>query len=399
MKNSLELTDEKAQLKKRATEMIETCKMEIRDFNQSESEEFASIKTKIEEINEELRSIEKALSEPEETNTKENIKSNKETMTEFRLLKAINDIANNRNLDEVSSAVVANGTEEMRKAGLSYSGQIQLPVAELRDITVASEGEDVVATNLYDILEPLRAKNVLVKAGAKFITGLVGDVQIPTMHAGQCTWEGETASAKESGQTFSSIKLQPKRLTAYLDLSKQFLVQDSKDAEALLRQDLINAINSKLESTILGSAAGSATQPEGIFYTATPESVTTISDFKGIADLEAKIEDANVIGECTYVMSNKAKAAFRVMPKSTKSTQLVMESGEIDGTPVYNTSNVEGTNVAYGEWSSLVLGQWGSIDVLCDPYSLAKEGKVRLVINAFFDAKVVREGAIVTAKV
>lgn len=399
MKNSLELTDEKAQLKKRATEMIETCKMEIRDFNQSESEEFASIKTKIEEINEELRSIEKALSEPEETNTKENIKSNKETMTEFRLLKAINDIANNRNLDEVSSAVVANGTEEMRKAGLSYSGQIQLPVAELRDITVASEGEDVVATNLYDILEPLRAKNILFKAGAKLITGLVGDIQIPTMHAGQCTWEGETTSAKESGQTFSSIKLQPHRLSCYLDLSRQFLVQDSKDAEALLRQDLINCINSKIESTLLGSVAGSTTQPEGIFYTANPESVTTISDFKGVADLEAKIEDANVIGECTYVMSNKAKAAFRVMSKSSKSTQLVMESGEIDGTPVYNTSNVEGTNVAYGDWSALVVGQWGSTDITVDPFSLAKEGKVRLVVNAYFDAKVVREGAIVTAKV
>jgi hypothetical protein len=41
---------------------------------------------------------------------------------EFRLIKAINDIANNRNLDATASAVVNKGSEEMRKAGLSFGG-------------------------------------------------------------------------------------------------------------------------------------------------------------------------------------------------------------------------------------------------------------------------------------
>jgi hypothetical protein len=37
-------------------------------------------------------------------------------------LKAINDVANNRQLDERCQNVVNTGIEEMRKAGLSYSG-------------------------------------------------------------------------------------------------------------------------------------------------------------------------------------------------------------------------------------------------------------------------------------
>ncbi len=399
-RNSLEINDEKAQLKKRASEMLENCKAEIRDFNQAEKDEYAAIKTKITALNDELRTLETELSNSDNNNnTNKNIKKSNKIMTEFRLLKAINDIANNRSLDKVSEAVINKGTENMRKAGLSYGGQIQLPVAELRDITVASEGEDVVATNLYDILEPLRAKNVLVQAGAKFLSGLVGDIQVPSMSAGNVTWEGETASASAAGQTFTSVKLQPKRLTAYVDISKQFLVQDSLSAEALIRQDLFNAINSKLEATILGSASGTTTQPQGIFYVPSGTSATTIADFKGVADLEAKVEDANIVGECKYIMSNKAKAAFRVMAKSTKSTQLVMEGGQIDGTPVYNTSNVEGTNVAYGDFSNLAIGQWGGIDLTVDPYTLATNGKIRLVINAFFDATVLRNGGIVTAKV
>lgn len=391
-KNTLILNDEKAQLKKRAKEIIETCKIEIRDFKQKEQDEITSIRSKIDEINKELKSIESTLTI---TNKSNNIKSN--NMMEFKLIKAINDVANNRNLDETASAVVKQGVEEMRKSGVSYGGQIQIPVTEMRDVTVAVEGEDVLATNIYNILEPLRAKNVLVSAGAKFLTNLQGDVQVPVMNGANVTWEGETTAASDGAPTFDSVKLQPKRLTCYVDISKQFLIQDSASAEAMIRMDLVNAINSKLESTILGNGAGSTTMPKGIFYSSTE--LTKITDFKGVCDLEAGVEDANVLGECVYVMSNKAKAAFRNMAKSTKSTELVYNGGTIDGTTVYNTSNVAGNGVAYGDFSQLAIGQWGAIDLTVDPFTKAAEGKVRLVVNAYFDAKVLRADAIKVATV
>lgn len=398
--NSLEITDKKETLKLRCKEIINTCKMEIREMTEDEEKEFNDAKLEIKSLNEQLVELNARLAqyeeEPIEEEIENNTNSNKRTKTinsmntEFRLIKAINDIANNRNLDNVANAVVSKGTEEMRKSGLSYGGQIQLPAEELRAvITVESEGEDVVATNLYSIIEPLRAKNVLVQAGAKFLTNLTGDVQVPVMGASNVSWEGETADAKDGAGAFSSVKLQPKRLTAYIDISKQFLVQDSLSAEALIRQDLINAINSKLESTILGAESG-ANQPTGLFNGIT---ATSVSDFAGVCELEAAIEDANVIGECKYVMSNKAKAGFRNMAKSAKSTQLVMEGGMIDGTPVLNTSNVEGKNFIYGDFSNLAIGQWGAIDLTVDPYTKAAQGMVRLVINAYFDAKILRPEA------
>ena len=321
---------------------------------------------------------------------KENISNRNKMKKQFSLLKAINDIANNRSLDAASQAVINAGADEMRSAGQSFSGQIQLPVESRAAVTVTDEHDDVIEVEFADLLTPLRAKNVLVAAGAKYMSGLIGDVQVPIMGAGNVTWEGEVASAKEAGYTFSSKKLQPKRLTAYVDISKQFLVQDSIGAEQAIRADIVAAINSKLESTILGSAQGSTTTPAGIFYGQTPKKITT---FKDICDLEASIEDANVIGECKYVMSNKAKAALRNMPKSSKSTQLVMENGEVDGTPVLNTSNVEAQNIAYGDWNNLAIGQWGAIDLVVDPYTLAKDGQVRIVINAFFDAITLRPEA------
>lgn len=351
------------------------------------------------EVKEEEEESEEKNAEKEERNCekinsqdiyiKENKKSNIKKM-EFRLLSAINAIANNQMLDETSSAVIEKGKEEMRKAGLSYGGQIQLPMETRSTITVATEGEDVVATDLYDILEPLRAKNVLAQAGAKFLTGLVGDVQVPVMAGGNVTWEGETAEASDAGISYSSVKLSPKRLTAFVDVSKKFLIQTSDSAEALIRQDLINAINSKLESTLLGSASGNTTQPAGIFY---GRDLNKISGFTDVCELESNIEDANVIGECQYIMSNKAKAKFRAMPKSSKSTELVMQNGNIDGTPVLNTSNVGGQNVVYGDWSNFAIGQFGGIDITVDPFTKAKDGQVRLVVNAYFDGKALRPSA------
>ena len=335
--------------------------------------------------------------EDKENKRQLNIKS-KKMNKEFRLLKAISDIANNRQLDDVALAVSEAGKEEMRKSGLSFGGQIQLPIEERAAITVAAEGEDTVATNLYNVIAPLRAKNVLVQAGAKFITNLTGDVQIPLMTAESCGWESEIAEAKDGAGTFSSVKLSPKRLTAYIDLSKQFLIQDSVGAEELIRQDLINALNAKLEATILGAEDGDLTKPEGIFHKIDP-TAHTVANFADLVNAESDIEDANVVGEMKYVMSNKAKAAFRSMAKSAKTTQLVMEGGQIDGTPVLNTSHVAGKNFVYGDFSNLAIGQFGAVDLLVDPYTKASSGQIRIIINAYFDSKVLRPEAFVTGTV
>ena len=391
--------------------MVNTCKEEVRTMTDEESQRFEDIKKEIEErkselkaLNEELASYETKLPEElkeEEVNEVRNNTINSEHTMEkkFSLLRAIRSVVNNTPMDAVDAAVINEAQNEFRSGNVEFAGQIQLPVENRAAITVAAEHDDVVATDIYSILEPLRAKNVLVQAGAKFMTGLVGDVQVPIMSASNVTWEGETAAAKDGAGAFSNVKLSPKRLTAYIDISKQFLVQDGLGAEALIRQDLINAINSKLEATILGNAAGTATQPAGLFALGTGETLTTISTFADVTNLEAAVEGANVFGEMKYILAPTAKAALRNMAKSSKSTQLVMEGGEIDGTPTLTTGNISTSKgLAYGDFSNLAIGSWGAIDLTVDPYTQAGNGKVRLVINAFFDAKVLRPEAIKVAK-
>lgn len=310
----------------------------------------------------------------------------------FSLLKAIRNVAENRQFDNVTAAVCNEGMKEMRAAGLNTVGQIYIPTMETRAaVSVASEGVDVVATDLYDIIEPLRAKNVLVQAGAKFYTGLTNNAQIPVMTGSNVGWAGETAAATDGNVQFNNVTLTPKRLTAYVDISKMLLAQDSIGVENAIRQDLINAINSKLESTILGKGAKSATTPAGIFNGKTP---TKVTDFEGLVGLEAKVEEANVLGGISYIASPSARASFRNMMKGSRGTaQLAYTDGTLDGTPVYSTSNVEAKTFVVGDFSNLAIGSWGGLDIVVDNYTQAVNGMIRLVVNAYFDAALIRPEA------
>lgn len=310
----------------------------------------------------------------------------------FSLLKAIRNVAENRQLDNVTAAVCNEGMKEMRAAGLNTVGQIYIPTMETRAaVSVASEGVDVVATDLYDIIEPLRAKNVLVQAGAKFYTGLTNNAQIPVMTGSNVNWAGETAAATDGNVLFNNVTLTPKRLTAYVDISKMLLAQDSIGVENAIRQDLINAINSKLENTILGKGAKSATTPAGIFNGKTP---TKVTDFEGLVGLEAKVEEANVLGGISYIASPSARASFRNMMKGSRGTaQLAYTDGTLDGTPVYSTSNVEAKTFVVGDFSNLAIGSWGGLDIVVDNYTQAVNGMIRLVVNAYFDAALIRPEA------
>ena len=373
--DSLTLLDQKEQLRQKANTILDNAQKEERKLNDGENEEYITIRKQIEDIDKQIEQINK-------DNIKQERKLKNSTMEKFSLIKAIADVANGRGLDERSQEVINAGIAEMRKAGQNVSGQIILPVEERAAIqaTVAENGQENVPEDKLGILEPLRAKNVLVNAGATFMTGLVGDVSIPVYSGSSVAWATEVGEAADAAGKFGEVKLSPKRLTAFLDISKQFLAQDSNSAEEMLKRDLINAINSKLEATILGSAAGSSTQPAGMFN----EAEATTINYANIADMEAELEDANVYGDLTYIVSPSIKSKLRTTQKGN-GVGFVMENNEIDGTKVLSTSNCGG--IVVGSFSDYVIGQWGGIELTVDPYTQAATGKIRLVINAYFDAK------------
>lgn len=384
--NSIELIDKKEQLQLKAQNIIDQGKHESRKLTTDEEREYNDLCKQIADTENEIRQLNQKL------NKKETMK--KET---FSLLKAVRAIANNQQLDERSQQVVNAGIAEMRKSGQSYSGQIILPVEERADVqaTVADHGQEIVAEDKLNILAPLRDKLVLSAAGANFMTGLVGNVSIPTYDGSTVGWAGEVDAAADGAGTFGEVELSPKRLTAYVDISKQFLIQDSVSAEALLRKDIVDAISNKLEATILGAEAGSTTKPAGLFNAVVADEADIT--YKDIVAMEQKLEEANVSGNITFIASPYAKATLKTTAiGGTKSdVRMLMDSGEVDGYPVLVTNGMAKKGLILGNFNDLVIGQWGGIDLTVDPYTQAANGKIRLVVNAYFDAKPQRAASFV----
>lgn len=382
---SLELTDKKEQLTLKAQNLLNAGKAEQRKLTDEETKEYDSICKEIADIEIELRDLQKELS-----NNK--IENKKENMENFSLLKAIRMVANNQTLDERSQEVVNAGVEEMRKAGLSYGGQIQIPT-EFRDIkaTVDTAGKENIATDKLDILGPVYQNLVLSKAGAKFMTGLVGNVSVPTYSGSSCSWaENETAAAKAGEGTFSEILLQPRRITSVISVSKQFLIQSSNSAEQLLRNDIVRSLSNEIEKTLLGKEAGTVNRPEGLFNGATEANLT----YDGLVDMEEKLDGVEAFSNPCYIVSPAIKATLRKAKTDAGSGQFVYENNEINGLPCYCSTAASG--IVLGNFSDYVIGFWGGTDVTVDPYTDSANGRIRIVVNAWVDAKPLRKEAFVT---
>ena len=375
----------------KAAEAEAEAEVENREEEKPEEKEVENLDENPEEV--ENREDEKPVEveKPEEVEKREDEKPVEEKAEKREINK---ENKNNHNIMNKQYSLV----KELRNAIDNNEKSITVN-AETRTVTVQGYGEDpsqvpgvhdqVIETEVQGILEPLYANSVLSNLGVRWYAGLPkGDVQIPIMGKGSCGWAGEIEAATASGNSFTTKKLSPKRLTAYVDISKQLLAQDTIGVEAAIRRDIVNALNDKLEATILGADAKTDEKPAGIFNGA---SETNVDTYAQLCAFEAALDDANVNGQKKYLMGNTAKATFRSMAKGDKG--FVLENSQIDGTPMVNTSNVSTKKFVYGDFNYLAIGSWGDIDITIDQYTQAINGCVRLIINAYFDAVILRPEA------
>ena len=406
---TVELKKERQGIKDSLENLKNTLKTEGRLMTDEEKETLERSQKRISEIDVEIRSIEEKLQnidslftvkEVEAEKRNNEVKTNKEKM-DISLIKEIRSYVNTNTFSPEMIEMSNRGAEANQIAGQGCQGQISIPVEVRSGYTVSDAGSSVVANDITNLLEPLRAKNVLMQAGAKFITGLRNNVIFPSLGKQNVGWNTENGSAINGASGITSQQMVPHRLTAYIDISKQFLMQESADCERVIREDLVRAINSKLEATILGKEAD---DPANFTFWTSNATVLPVSGFSDICTVESTFEGGDFdTANAKYLINPAAKGILRQMAKSTKSTQLVYEDGEIDSTPALVTSNVgNGTtdgNLIYGDFTNLVIGQWGSVDLSIDTVTKAITNEVRIVINTYFGVARLRPNAFVLGKV
>lgn len=377
MANILELQEKSLELRNQLAELISNGQKEERELNEEETNTMVELRKSIDDINAQIEAI-----EAENRNIEiKNNNTEKEIRT-MSLVKLINTVIEGRNFTEDEAKAMAEARADFAKSGLSPKGQI---VYRSIAATVDGAGKENVAEDKWNLEVAVRNNLIATKMGADFVGGLVGDVSIPQYGGSTVKWKGETTTAEDGQGTFAEVTLAPKRLTATLDVSKQFLLQDSNDAEAMLIRDLAAAVAEKLDKTIFGAEAGDANTPAGLFNGVSAEKAIADMTYDDVLALEETVELANG-SNYMFIVNPKVKFALKGTQMGN-GLQMVFAGGEIDGYKTISSNSVADKGAICMDPRELVIGQWGAYDITVDPYTKAADGQVRLVINAYFDAK------------
>lgn len=261
-------------------------------------------------------------------------------------------------------------------------------------------------------IEALRAKQVLGNLGTTYLSGLTGRIKMPKLATGaNAAFVEELADVTDGAGTDGGVTLQPRTMGAFVEMSRLLVMESVPAIEQIIRNDLLASAADRTEFYAI-QGSGSSGQPTGILNTSGINNLDISSgtdvDALTWADIIALVklveEDNGIVNSAAAGFLShpavKAKLASTAKVSSTDSVQILDAPWtELYGQPIEFTSNVptnldpgDGGNDAsalvYGDFSQLIIAQFGAPSILVDPYSNSKSGTVRMVLHAELDVGV-----------
>ena len=395
MKKSLELKETRSELVSKLEDVHTLATSEKRELTKNEAKNVDSFISKIDKLDVDIKRAEKIESE---LRTAASVSGGSVSAPKadkrYSVQKAVNEFLSG-NLTGVEKEY---DQEARRNNTITGVGIPLFAMTEKRAAQTTTNAAGMIATEVGDFSATLQNKTVLGGL-ATWMYGLSGDMKLPTLSGTAAGWGAETDNAPDANTSIGSSTLQPRKLSAHMDISKMLLAQTNGSVENIIRNDIQNAIASNLEAAILGDADGSGNPPQGVYDAGT---ATTAAAFTraNVLGLIKKLEEANADGGRTaFCMSPATKALLQALPAdvvttSGASTPLLSQDHKIMGIDAMVTQNSKtlgsGTHVnglVLGMWDDCVIGQFGSaLDVVADPYTKAISGEVRLVVLSYWDA-------------
>jgi HK97 family phage major capsid protein len=319
----------------------------------------------------------------------------------FSLVRAIHALANptDRRAQEAARFEFDCSDAASEQYGRAAQG-IMLPAEVLRNWKrdLNSADEAALFTDDFrggDFIDVLRNASSVMQAGARMLGGLSGDVKIPKKTAAaSATWIAtEGGVSTESEMTVGQVSMTPKTLGAFTDITRQLLIQSSLDVEALVRDDLAQAIALAIDLAGL-EGSGSSGQPTGILNTSGVNTVTAFAavnpTFAEVVTLETAVaEDNALMGNLAYIMPAAMYGALKTTEKASGTAQFVVEpGGTINGYRGIVSNQGTAGNLYFGNFSDLLVGMFGGLDIVVDPYTASTSGTIRVVALQSIDVAV-----------
>jgi HK97 family phage major capsid protein len=249
-----------------------------------------------------------------------------------------------------------------------------------RDLSAitGTAGGFLVATQNMSFIEILRARSVAMAMGATRMTGLAGNVTVPRQTgAATAAWlANETTAVAESDQVFSQMALTPRNVAAYTEVSRQLMLQSDPSAEMLVMNDLAAVVALAVDNASI-NGSGATGQPLGIVNTAGIGSVTgTTLAYAGVLEFQTDVMTANALvnpATAGYVATPIVAGLLAGRSRFANTDTPLWEGGLMDGTVAgfrgTSSTQIAAGRMLFGDWSQLVIGEWGSLEVDVNPYA------------------------------
>lgn len=328
----------------------------------------------------------------------------KKEVQKFSVVRAIHALANPTDMAarkaagfefEASDAVA-------QKMGKAARGFFMPTDVQKRDLLVgtATAGGNLVATDLLSgsFIDLFRNAMVINSMGARMMTDLVGQIAIPKQTgAATAYWVAENGSPTESQQSLGQVTMTPKTVGAFTDISRRLTLQSSVSVEQMVNQDLATVLGLAVQQAAI-NGSGTANQPSGLLTMITPSVTGGVNGlaptWQNMIDLETAVAVGNAaIGTLGYLTNVKVRGKLKSTQKFAGTNGMpVWDAGNqpINGYAVGVTNAVpsnltKGTSVGvasailFGNFADLMIGMWGSLDIMVDPYTGSTAGTVRVV--------------------
>lgn len=434
MKKLAELRQERAAKVNAQKEMLDKRRNENREFTQEEATRFEGLDTEINQLDEQIKraqayeAAEKRAAElagtPVVTSAEEGEQRERAKMQKrFSLHKAIRAQMGNVPFDGVEKEIHDETVKRAAASNVQITG-LAIPAggfaekrADGQTVTADSGayGANLVATETQDVIEALRPKPVLASLGARMLTGLTGNIAFPTNDGGiAATWEGEVATVAATKNAIGQKTMVPHRLAVHALLSLQNLWQSASDLEQMTAMDIAAVIGNEFDGKAI-NGSGASNQPTGILNLAGVNSVAVGTNggaptWAHIVDMESKVFIQNANGaRMAYLINPATKGKLKQTKHSAGDLNYLMAmDNTINGYPAgvsnlvpSNLTKGTGTNLSagvFGDFSQLIMGQWGFYDLTVDNVSRKVDGYVALIVNTFVDVLARHDKAFTVVK-
>jgi HK97 family phage major capsid protein len=270
-------------------------------------------------------------------------------------------------------------------------------------------------------IDRLRQENILMQMGVSVIENQQSDLDLPRQTSdSQIFWLNENEEIGETALNFDRVQFKYKGCGSIITYTRQMLMQSSVELEACIKNDLIYNISKAITDACLTGTGGK--MPLGLFNRAELEMTPENADGDDLSldiltEMERIVSDANGDkGNLAYLANpSLRKKAKTTTQNSSNVSQWLWQPGEngprfgsLNGYPAAASnavpSNFEAGNssdcngLIFGDWSSLYLCFFGTLEIMTNPYQHFKTGAISVRVLNQFDCGVRNNESFIFSK-